>query len=238
VDQKSLETLTCLLSDIRSRRTLLGVLAGAGLGLGAARWPERAEARKKGKDEPKKKQGLCARDGSRCPRPGKHCKKSYCLSAPFTVEATWTQSADHDTYLFYPQGGTIGPFPFINSNCTPNNSLCEERYPYACFDGNEKMSGNEVATLHRLSPGTYEYWIALDGATPAGELTIVLKDNRGRTVRQWQNPATAAQATVAWHVFDINGRDGRVTSVDVLNDEPGPLPQAAHDPSDHVCPGD
>ena len=251
MDQHRFEALIRAWRGVPSRRHLLRGLAGAGFGLGVARLPAGGEAKRRntikskntgqGKGKPRlsarKGQSLCKRNGAKCTTSGKNCKKRFCLNAPFTIEANWTKTADHDTYLFVPaENETTGPSPFIHHACTPDTSKCEEEYPFACVNKDEQQSGSEITTIHQLLPGTYEYWVELATTTPAGELTIVLKDNDGRVVRQWTNPANdSATIDVGWHVFDVNGNNGRVTSIDELN-EPGYLPDAAHDPNTNVCP--
>jgi hypothetical protein len=54
MDENRVAVVTRTLSDRPSRRDVLCGLAAAGLGLGVARWPEMAEARKKGKKKHKK----------------------------------------------------------------------------------------------------------------------------------------------------------------------------------------
>jgi len=61
----------------------------------------------------------------------------------------------------------------------------------------------------------------------------VLKDNGGRVVRQWLNPANPGSEN-GWHVFDIDGTTGLITSIDELIDDG--VPQGAHDPATDVCP--
>jgi hypothetical protein len=124
MDQQRLATATRSLTTIPSRRDLLRGLTSVGLGLGMARTPVRAEGRKKAKPTPISRQGLCTRDDSKCRRPGKTRKKRYCLSAPFTISATWTKEADHETYLFVPpQNATTGPAPYIYA--TPRHDILD-----------------------------------------------------------------------------------------------------------------
>jgi hypothetical protein len=157
------------------------------------------------------------------------------MNAPFTIEAIWTEStADHDTVLFVPQENeATGPFPFIHHGCNPDDG-CAATYPFACVSRDAQGPGNEITTVHELLPGTYEYWIELYTTTPASELTIVLKDSGGRVMRRWQNPANPVNKQVGWHVFDVDGRHGRVTAIDELIDEA--LERGAHDPNTNVCP--
>jgi hypothetical protein len=235
MDQHRLPPLTRSLTSIPSRRDVLHALAAAGLALGVARFPGSAEAKKKRK----RKQALCRKDGSPCRKAGKTCKKGYCLSAPFTIEAKWTESqtADHDTFLFVPpENATTGPTPYVTVGCNPTESNCEtDVYPFVCVSQDARGPGDEVTTVRRLLDGTYEYWIGLDHLTLAGELTIVLRDSNGHVVRGWTNPANpSTQSGVSWHVFDIDGDDGRVTSIDEPID--GGPPQQVNEPSTEVCP--
>jgi hypothetical protein len=240
MDQHRLATATRSLTTAPSRRDLLRGLTSAGLGLGMARTPVRAEGRKKAKPTPKPRQGLCTRDGSKCRRPGKTCKKRYCLSTPFTIEASWTKEADHETYLFVPpQNAATGFAPYIYAICNPDTSRCAEAYPFACVD-DDAIIGAEVTTIHRLLPGTYEYWIELDSEpdNPDGEVAVTLKAKDGRVVRRWRRrPNPVVMSGQGWHVFDIDGRTGRVTTIDEAPTEPPiDLPNDAYDPSTNVCP--
>lgn len=233
MDQKHFDILIRSVCGLRSRRTVLGGLVGAGAGWGLARLPELAAAKKK--RSPKRTNGLCRQNGSRCTKRRKQCRKEYCLRAPFTIEAKWTQTADHESYLFVPaQDATSGPFPFIDSVCNPDRMPCAGAFPFACVDHDEQQAGAETTTIHTLLKGTYEYWIELFSTTPADELTIVLKDGAGRVVRQWANPANPADKRVGWHVFNIDGNGGHVTSIDTLTDTRPP--NAAHDPNTYLCP--
>jgi hypothetical protein len=249
MDPHRFDMVTRSLRDVASRRVVVRALTGAGLGLWSARLttaaPKRQAMRKRksgatpkstGNAKPKPKKGLCKRDGSKCRIPGQGCKKRFCLDAPFTIEAKWTQTADHDTYLFVPaENETTGPSPYIYFPCRADNSDCEEAYPFACVSGDVTVSGAEITTIHQVLPGTYEYWIELAPTTLAGELTIVLKDDGGRVVRKWTNPANPSQMVqFGWHVFDVDGATGRVTSIDNLAD--AALPNGAHDPATDVCP--
>ena len=64
-------------------------------------------------------------------------------------------------------------------------------------------------------------------------MEIVLKDKGGRVMRTWSNPANPGSEN-GWHVFDIDGKTGAITSIDELID--GGVPEGAHDPSTEVCP--
>ena len=92
------------------------------------------------------------------------------------------------------------------------------------------MAGPKITMVHRRLPGTYEYWIELGDDAAAGEATVALKDGAGRVVRRWASSATQG----SWHVFDVDGRDGRVTAFDASID--ATLAGGAHDQSTHVCP--
>jgi hypothetical protein len=223
------------LSAVPSRRHLLRGLAGTGLGWGAAWLAAGGEAKSRGKN--KTKQPLCKRNGARCRKEGSGCKAKFCLTAPFTIEANWSEEADHDTYLFVPhKNGSTGPAPYILQACNPSESACEDPalYPHACVSEDERSAGREITTIYKLLNGSYEYWIDLDSATAAGEQEIVLRDMGGRLVRRWTNPFNSSSTSESWHVFDFDGKRGSVTSIDELID--GFLPGAAHDPNTYVCP--
>ena len=228
MNQHRFDALARTLSGTPSRRRLLRGLAAGGLGwgLGAARLAESGATKSK---------GLCRRNGSKCRGPGKNCKKQYCLNAPFTVTAAWTVEADHATFLFVPPAGaTTGSGLYIDYACNESGDACEEAYPFACVDKDESDSGGEVTTFYRCLAGTYEYWVELDAAADAGEVVVTLRDQGGRVVRQWENPAVPAGKELGWHVFDLRGAAGAVASIDELID--GDLPEGAHNPATDVCP--
>ncbi len=226
-------TLTPFLSGAPSRRHLLRGLAAAGIGWGADRLQDDAASGRRRKKRRKKNQTpvgpLCTGRGEPCSNPGTNCKESFCLRAPFTISAIWQSDTNHDTWLFVPpQDETTGPRPQIDYDCNQSNSPCAEQYPFACVSGDDSGPGNEVTTVYELMPGTYEYSIA-SSLAQAGELTIVLTDREGRVVRTWSNPAITSPTINFWHVFDVDGRTGRVTSVDA---PPANFPL----PVTNVCP--
>jgi hypothetical protein len=153
--------------------------------------------------------------------------------------AAWTTTSDHDTYVFVPQDVT-GPFvesPYIDFDCNDSDDACEEEYPFVCVDEDEQDAGDEIATFYALLQGTYEYWIELDDPTPAGEVTVNLVNSAGNVIRSWSSPEVPNNPNqVGWHVFDIDGSTGIVTSVDVV-DLSGDMPNVAHSPNTDVCPG-
>jgi len=234
-----------------SRRDLLRGLAGLGLALGSPWLPESVEARKKRKNKHRKNKKtknqqpstpppgptspqiptgpLCTRSGEPCSEPGADCQEGFCLRGPITISATWQSANNHDTWLFVPpQDGTTGPRPQIDYDCNQTKTKCATQYPFACVSRDATGPGDEVTTIFELLPGNYEYWIASDPA-PAGELTITLTDRDGRIVRAWSNPVVTSPLTGSWHVFDLDGATGRVTSVDA---PPAPFPL----PVTNVCP--
>jgi len=74
MNQNRFAAVTRLVSGVPSRRDLLRGLAGVGLGLGAARLPDRVEARKKGKPRiPKPNAFGCLNVGDACKRAGQCC---------------------------------------------------------------------------------------------------------------------------------------------------------------------
>jgi hypothetical protein len=222
-----------VLTRLPSRRTVLRALAAAGTGWGVGTLPESAEARKKRRKKrrrtPQETGPLCARNGEACARASKKCRERYCLRAPFTISAIWQAESNHDTWLLVPpQDETTGPGPQIDYDCNQSNSPCQTQYPFACVSNDEFGPGDEITTIYERLPGTYAYWLALDPA-PAGELTVVLKDRDGRVVRRWSSPAIASRLEGSWHVFDVDGETGRVTSVDAPL---GPFPEL----HTNICP--
>jgi hypothetical protein len=225
------ELMGSTMFDAWTRRRFGLVTSGATIALLGPAGRDGAAAKKK----KKKCKIFCRKDGSPCTKKGSKCKAGFCLTAPFTIEANWTVEADHDAVLFVPtENDATGPFPFIFFDCVSSPNLsCDVDYPFACFSGDVQTSGSEIATIFQVLPGTYEYWNEIDGDTEAGELTIVLRDNGGRIMRQWTNPANPGSEN-GWHVFDIDGNTGLITSIDELID--GGVPEGAHDPSTNVCP--
>jgi hypothetical protein len=216
-----------------SRRAVLGVLGVGVAGLAGSRLATEVEARKrrrKKRRKPKAPTGpLCTSLGEACAEPGSNCQERFCLRAPFTITATWTSQNNHDTWLFVlPQDGSTGPSPQIDYDCNPSNSPCATAYPFACVDRDASGPGNEVTTIHALLPGAYEYWIFL-GVAPAGELEVTLTDRGGRVVRSWASPAVSSAIVGFWHVFDIDGKTGRASSVDAP-------PARIRTPLTNVCP--
>lgn len=235
MDTNRFDALTRALNHQQTRRGALGVLAGfSGLGLGAAA----AKKGKKGKKGNKACRNCCRADASACGKTSKSCKPGNCLRAPVTIEAVWTtQDSDHDTFLFVPNdAGASLPSPFIDYNCNPAVSDCQDEvYPFTCVSKDARGPGDEVTTVRRLLAGRYEYWIGLDlSNATAADLTVILSKG-GRPLRSWRSPVSSSNRS-AWHVFDLDGRTGRVTSVDGSVPDPS-LPQAAYDPSTNVCPG-
>lgn len=200
--------------DVWTRRRFTAGGLGALLGLGIAG----SSVAKKGRNGKGKKQ----------------CKSAFCLRSPFTIEATWTSDRDQDAYLFVPaENAATGPGPYLNFACNSGNSSCAAKYPFACIDEDQAGPGDGVTTVHRLLPGTYEYWIFLASETAAGEVTVVLRDKGGRVVKEFSNPANLTDRQQSWHVVDINGAQGTARPVDALLDKT--LPTAARDPFTFVC---
>lgn len=222
------------LSQGGTRRGALGLLAGiAGVGLDAA------AARNRKKRRRKKCANCCRARGTSCKKKSRTCKKKFCLSAPFAVEARWTNAAsDHDTYVFVPNAaGASLDSPFIDYGCNPDRSDCEDDvYPFICVDRDAPGPGDEVTRVRKLIPGTYEYWIEPYIESPAGDVTVALRDKGGRLVRSWSSPPNpSATERISWHVFDVDGATGSVTSVDEIVD--AAPPNGAHSPNSGVCPG-
>jgi hypothetical protein len=216
-----------------SRRTVFGALGVGVVGLAGYRFATEGEARKRRKKKRRKTKTpsgpLCTSLGEACAEPGSNCQERFCLQAPFTITATWSSQTNHDTWLFVPpQDGSTGPSPQIDYDCNPGKTRCAQAYPFACVDRDASGPGNEITTIHDLLPGAYEYWIFL-GVAPAGELTVTLTDQGGRAVRSWASPAVTSALEGFWHVFDVDGTPGRVTSVDAP-------PVRFRTPVTNVCP--
>jgi hypothetical protein len=224
------DDMTRRLSGLPSRRQLLGGVVATAFGLGV---PDLADGKKKRRKKGKKKR---KGRGGRGQTPGDVCRTELCLSAPFTIEAFGAQLGDDVTYLFVPpQDATTGPAPYIEYVCSQADHPCEQEYPFACINRVLIGVGGEVTTIFRLLPGRYEYWLQVPSATPAGALTVILRGNDGRILRQWTSPAPVSQGRFGWHVFDIDGANGRVIDVDAAIDGNN-LPDDAHDPQTYVCP--
>ena len=193
---------------------------------------------KKKKKKKKPCTDCCLANGKLCTKASTTCKPKNCLSTPFTIEARWNNpDTDHDTYFFVPnQSGATLPSPFIDYSCNPVDSDCEnDVYPFICVSKDATGPGDEITTVRRLIAGKCEYWIELHEPSPAGDLTVTLRDKSGRVVRSWISPANPSpDDEIGWHVFDIDGSTGSIASVNqTVNSE---LPEA-HTPNTDVCPG-
>ena len=124
-------------------------------------------------------------------------------------------------------GGSTGPAPFIQTTCSPTIP-CDVQYPYSC------VYANGETRFSRLLGGAYEYWVDLAAGAGAGEVVVTLRDQGGRVVGAWENPAGDPMYKRGWHVFDVDGRSGAVAAVDRRIG--GELPGAAYDPNTDVCP--
>ena len=214
---------------------LLASLLALAAGDGEARKKKRRKPKHKPKSRPKPKKGdFCTPTGELCHRQGKKCAAKFCLKAPFTIEARWAVDSDYDTYLFVPpKDETTGPAPFINYGCEVSDN-CNTQYPFACTSGDETDAGSEIITVYQLLEGTYEHWMELYYDDAPGLMTVELRNADGRVVRRWESPVSPTSAQDAWHVFDIDGATGAITSIDTLIEES--LPAGAHDPYTNVCP--
>jgi hypothetical protein len=233
MDSACVDRLTRITMSCGTRRALLAMVGLAG---GA----QRSGIAKRKKRRKKRCATCCRPGGSTCRKGTKACKPKFCLGAPVTIEAAWSKpGTDHETYLFVPNAaGASLDAPHISDICNPDRSACEEdRYPYACVNRNADGPGGEVTTIRRLLPGTYEYWISVYTDSPAGDLAVTLRDQNGRIVRTWVAPPTGSIDELSWHVFDLDGSTGRVTSLDRAIGT-GNLPFDAHDPAVRVCPED
>jgi hypothetical protein len=237
MEKRRFDRLSRWLVRSESRRSTLRAL-GAGVlvsGLGGLGLGEALARKKKGK---KKCKDCCLANGSQCNKTNSKCKAKHCLSTPFTIEAHWTNpGSDHDTYLFVPnQAGASLPAPFIDYYCNASESACEsDLYPFTCVSKDAAGPGDELTTVRKLLPGTYEYWIELNNSSPAGDLTVTLRRPNGSVVRSWSSPPNPSVADqIGWHVFDIGGKRGSIVSIDQTI--AGDVPDGAHDPNTHVCP--
>ncbi len=233
MDNGRFDRLTGWAAAPRTRRRLL---ASAGFAALAERFTGVA---RKGSRRKKRCENCCRPDGRPCKRKKPACKPKFCLGAPLSIEAIWTQTGtDHESYLFVPNAaGDASPAPYIKDNCNPTNSDCEDDvYPFACVSQDADGPPGEVTTIRRLLPGTYEYWMEVYTDSPPGDLQVTLRDKNGRAVRAWTGPTTGSIDEVTWHVFDLDGSTGRVRSVDQLGNLSF-LPNAAHDPASAICPG-
>lgn len=222
MDTNRFDGLTRSLRNGLTRRGALGMLAGATLGQGAA------AARKKKKPR-KKCRNCCRASGSPCTKKNAACKPGLCPR--FTVTASWDSDENHDTYLFVPNDeGASASFPFFDQFC----NICEEDvYPFACVNQDAEGPGDEVTSIFKLLPGTYEYWLELDEGAPAGDATVTLRD-KGRLVFTSTNPANpSAENVSSWHVFNLRGSTGRFTEIDEVVENN--LPRAAHSQNTYVC---
>jgi hypothetical protein len=195
----------------------------------------------KGKGKRKKPKPLCRENGSPCRRKSETCRARNCLTTTFTVEASWTGTNKlYATYLFVPKDpGNRVPGPFISSTsniaCTAAATGCEENvYPFACIDQGTPGTGPATTTIRRLLKGTYEYWIYVISNSAADAVTVTLRDADAEVVRTWSSPANPNGFFISWHVFDVDGATGAVSSLNDSSDSG--LPGGAQFPNTNVCP--
>jgi hypothetical protein len=217
MDELTFDDITRTLVNEQPRRTVLWRVLVSGIGslaaasLGGTALPDAAAAKR-----------LCRKNGSRCKQKGKGCKAKFCrpeaagLRTPFTIEARWGGDAsfDHDSYFLVPNAeGNTDPFPFVGYWCRTGQTACDsDVYPYVCVDDD---IGEEVVTVRRLLPGVYEYWLEVE---PGGseDVTVLLRNADGRVLRSWAmppNPFSTPEEN-GWHVFDLDGSTGHITTVD------------------------
>jgi hypothetical protein len=186
---------------------------------------------------------LCRKTGASCNKKSKRCKAEFCLKAPFTIEARWSNpSSDHDSFLFLPKmAGSNDPSPFISFHCNPGetNDCEDDVYPFICVSQDAAGPGDEITTVRRLLAGAYEYWIELAQSAPAGDLKVILRNANGRAVRSWSSPANPdADDEWGWHVFSIDGARRSIASVDtVVEVNNSSFVNVVHTPNTNVCPG-
>jgi len=172
--------------------------------------------------------------GGRCQSPQ---PTPLTVCAPFTVEARWTNDeTDHDTYVRVPvEAGSTEDNPFIDYDCNADDDDCEVEYPFVCVSQDATGPGDEITTFYQLINGTYQYWIEVYTESPAGDLTVDLRNGNGVVIMSWSSPANPSDDDqIGWHVFDVDGSTCIVTSVDqVVN---GEVPEGVHNPATDVCP--
>ena len=146
------------------------------------------------------------------------------VGATFTIDACWTVDADHDTFLRVPNAaGSMDENPFIKYDCNPGGG-CATEYPFACV--NEDVAndpGCEVTTVYQRLGGQYQYWSELDPASPAGEVTVTLRDSGGVCLP----PGAAPRPRAA------SARSAGMSSTSTV--APGSLPRSTRQ-SARICP--
>jgi hypothetical protein len=263
------DNLAHLAATCAARRGVLraaGAAILAGLGATLSRGTPETIARRRKRDEPKKKVCVCTESTCRTQKKPKTkvkklVKRNPCayrgrctganpcakaatappqrdVSAPFSIEAVWTTAMNHDSYLFVPkETPDSNSSSFIAWDCYPANSNCDEDvYPFACGSPDVNPGpGAEVITVRKLLNGRYEYWVELDHPSPAEGVTVTLIDDGGSVVRSWSSPINLSLTLeIGWHVFDIDGATGQVTSVDETTNDTFPF--GAPLPVADVCP--
>ena len=215
------------------RRTLLqGAAAFGAAVVGGAVLSDGAEAKT-----------LCRKNGASCKKKGKRCKAEFCLKAPFTIEARWSNpTSDHDTFIFVPRkAGSNVPSPFIDYGCNPieTNDCEDDVYPFMCGSQDATGPGDEITTVRRVLPGRYEYWIELAQSAPAGDLEVILRNGNGRVMRSWSSPVNPdPDDEWGWHVFSIDGARRSITSINkVIEVNNSSFVNVVHAPNTNVCPG-
>lgn len=150
------------------------------------------------------------------------------MRGPLKVTVVSSVPAASKTFLFVPkEDGATGHAPYIETQCAPSIP-CDTQYPFAC------TYSSGLTEFYALLDGRYEYWVNLAPGTTAGEVTVTLRDRTERVVNTWENPAGDPMNERGWHVFDLDGKRGTVTSIDER--ATGALPGTAYDPNTDVCP--
>jgi hypothetical protein len=172
--------------------------------------------------KPKKPgKALCRPNGAPCSHKKGTCSRGNCLQDGFTAEATFSGDFIYEAYLFVPPlpgSGATGTFissAYGDMPCTADASDCEDNvYPFACTSQDEQYFGPIGTSVRQYLKGTYQYWVYVVNSSAAGAVAVTLRNTSNGVVRTWSSPANPNDYYIGWHVFDVDGSTGAVTSVD------------------------
>lgn len=118
---------------------------------------------------------------------------------------TWPTNTDTDSFLRIPN---------IDNLISYYNRGSLDAEPFANLDTDSYGFGPETITISQLKAGTYEYWVEIVDSPSFAGAQVKVFDSNG-LVAEFGGP-TDEGPILPWHVFDIDGATGSITSVDAL----------------------